>query len=613
MKEDIKKIFYLKQKIACLPECPGVYIMKDEKFNIIYIGKAKNLKNRVSQYFTSSQTKKVASMVENINDFEYIITDSEYEALVLECNLIKRNLPKYNILLKDDKGYSYIKISKEKWPRISIVKKISRDKSKYIGPFLNFQKLNSGLNEVIKIFKLPTCNRNLEKKSKPCLNYYIDQCSAPCNGKISLRDYLEDVKGAVSFFKNGSQSEINKLKKDMSIASDKLEFEKAAKIRDRIKLIDSLNNKQKVILNEDINCDFISFVHDNKFISMHILKFDNGNLYDSENFIMEFDGNNICEVKSEVIQGYYIMRDRVIDKIFIDDEINNLDNIQKWISEKLGKKVTIQNPVSKEKLSIMKMCKNNALDSLIRNNSQNNNNLNILVDLKTTLSLKNLPKYIEAYDISNIQGKHNVGGMVVFENGEPEKSLYKKFMIKTVSGQDDYSSMLEVIKRRFNRYLAGDSENGFSKRPDLILIDGGIEHTKIIRRYMQNIGLNEIPVFGMVKDGKHRTKAITNDEKEIKINHKTNLFSFITKIQDEVHRFTITYHRKKRSSDLNSSTLLEIRGIGKKRSEMLLKRFKSIERISQTSIKELLTIPGITQNVAKCIVEYFKKQNETLL
>lgn len=610
MKKD-KKFFYLKQKLECLPESPGVYIMKDEKCNIIYIGKAKNLKNRVSQYFTSVQSKKVASMVDNVNDFEYIITDSEYEALVLECNLIKRNLPKYNILLKDDKGYSYIRVSNEKWPRVSIVRKISKDKSKYIGPFLNFQKLNLGLNEVIKIFKLPTCNRNLEKRSRPCLNYYINQCCAPCKGNVLLKDYLEDIKEAVNFFKNGSQNEINKLKKMMMKASDNLEFEKAAKLRDRIKLIDSINNKQKVILNEDINCDFISFVHDNKFLSMNILKFENGNLYDSENFIMEFDVNNISELKSEFIQGYYIMRDRIIDKIFINEEVNNLYNIQKWISEKLGKKVKIQKCIGKEKLNIMKMCKSNALDSLIRNNSQNNPSLNVLVDLKTVLSLENIPKYIEAYDISNIQGKHNVGGMVVFENGEPEKSLYKKFMIKTVDGQDDYSSMLEIIKRRFDRYLANNDENGFSNKPDLVLIDGGIEHTRIIRDYMRDFErLSKIPVFGMVKDSRHKTKAITDDEKEIKIKHKRNLFSLITKIQDEVHRFTISYHRKKRRVDLNSSKLLEIQGIGKKRSEMLLKRFKSIERISQASMKELLTIPGITPNIAKCIAEYFKNQRE---
>lgn len=606
----MKKIdedFYLKQKVAHLPEYPGVYIMKNENLDIIYVGKAKNLKNRVSQYFTANQTKKVESMVANIKNFDYIITDSEYEALVLECNLIKRNLPKYNILLKDDKGYSYIKISNEKWPKITVVNKKINDKCKYIGPFMSFQKLNATLNEVIKIFKLPTCRRNFDKKSRPCLNYYINQCTAPCGGYISLKHYLEDIKEAVLFLKNGSKNEVKRLKKDMLTASDNLEFEKAAKIRDRIKLIDSINSKQKVILDENITCDFIAFINDNKLLSMNILKFDKGDLYDSENFIINFnDYDNMYETKSEVIKSYYIMHDRDVDKIFIDSEISNLEDIQKWLSEKFNKKVKIEFKLSKEKLSIMKMCRNNALDSLMRKNSGNGNRLNVLIELKNKLSLKNIPEYIEAYDISNIQGKQNVGGMVVFENGEPSRKLYKKFTIKTVSKQNDYASMLEIIKRRFDRYLSCDTDSGFARKPDLILIDGGIEHTKVIRDYMKNINLEDIPVFGMVKDSRHRTKAITDCEKEISIKSMRNLFMFITKIQDEVHRFTISYHRKKRKTELNSSELLKIAGIGKKRSIMLLKRFKSIERISKASIEELLTIPGITPSIATSIAEYFK-------
>lgn len=601
-----EKIKELKEKSNNLPEYPGVYIMKNAHNDVIYVGKAKNLKNRVSQYFNfrSNHTEKVKNMVKNIQDFNYIITDSEYEALLLECNLIKNMLPKYNILLKDDKGYKYIEITDEKWPRINITYEKDHKNYKYIGPFLNFWQAKEAVDQAVKIFKLPTCRRNFEKKSKPCLNYYIKQCSAPCAGKILIKEYLIDVKNAENFLEKGSENSLKDLTKEMELASDNLDFERAAKIRDKIRSINYIKNKQKIFLNKDVNCDFIGFVNDESVLAMNVLKFDKGNLYDSENFIVDLT-NNIYELKSEMIQSYYLLRERPLCKIFIDDKIENLNNISRWLSKKIMKNVQIQILNSGEKLKIIKMCKKNATEYLNKLKYKIKNS--IILELKNFLSLKNIPQYIEAYDISNIQGKQNVGGMVVFKDGKPVKKLYKKFTIKTINYQNDYASMIEIIKRRFNRYSLDKSKKGygFNKKPDLILIDGGIEHTKQVKSCIINMGY-EIPVFGMIKDSKHKTRALTDDLKEINIKSAKSIFNFITNIQDEVHRFTLNYHKSKREKRLKSSNLLRIKGIGEKRYKSIMTRFKNIDRISNATVKELMTIPGITSNIAKSIVEYFK-------
>ncbi len=601
----------LRKKALALPDDPGVYIMKDKNLNIIYVGKAKNLKNRVSQYFcfSSGHTEKVRSMVENIKDFEYLITNTEYEALVLECNLIKKHLPKYNILLKDDKGYKYIKISSETWPRMSVVNKKDSSKCKYIGPFMSLLKIKNTLDEVNKIFKLPTCKRNFNKRSRPCLNYYIDRCSAPCAGKITLDEYLESIKMACSFLKNGGKEELKKLRKDMLEASDNLEFEKAARIRDKIKLIESVGERQKIILNKNINCDFIAFTNDQDEISMNILKFREGVLSEYKSFIFDIN-SNIDETKLELIEGYYIVSETFPDKIFIDAKINGLDTLQTWLSEKIGEKLVIGLPGTRQDLEIMKMCKKNSYEGLVRAKDGINRNIKVLLDLKGILGLENTPNYIEAYDISNMKDTQKVGGLVVFKNGNPLKSAYKKFKIKSVTGQDDYASIIEVIKRRFDRYLKEPDNSKFNTTPDLILIDGGTGHTRKVIRCMREIGLSNIPVFGMVKDNRHRTRAITDGINEINIKNTENIFNFITRIQDEVHRFTINYHRKSRSLELKSSQLEQIPGISKKRSQILLKRFKSIDRLSRASVEEIMTIPGIPLPIASSIVEYFKNRDK---
>lgn len=609
MERSLKSI--LRKRAMCLPESPGVYIMKDINSEIIYIGKAKNLKNRVSQYFGSdtNHADKVIRMVSNINNFEYIMTDSEYEALLLECNLIKQHMPKYNILLKDDKGYHYIKVSNERWKRILKTNKKDSDGSVYIGPFMSSLDVKMSLDEVLKIFKLPNCKRNFDRKSRPCLNYYINQCSAPCAGKISLNEYNENIKDAVSFIKRGRGEAINYMKREMEEASNSLNFEKAAKIRDRIKAIDRVKSKQKIILDDKSDRDIIAFVFSDSQLCMGVLKFEQGNLSSSENFIVDLT-DNIQELKLELLQSYYTMKSSAPRKIFIDSEIDSLDLIEKWISSKNDKKIKIKVPSLGDNLKLIKMCTENAREYMIKTVSDNSKNFSLLKELSYLLGLENEPVYIEAYDISNIQGSLNVGGMVVYKDCKPVKSLYKKFMIKTVIGQDDYASMLEVIKRRFERFFSDSNEDGFNNKPDLILLDGGVGHTKKIKQYLKSLDMRDIPVFGMIKDSKHKTRAMTDGENEIDIKSYRNSFKFITKIQDEVHRFTIRYHINRRNVSLKSSELLSIKGVGKKRSQELLKRFKSLDRIAMASIDELMLIPGMTKPAANSVIEYFKKRRK---
>lgn len=600
-----------KIKSINLPESPGVYLMKDINNKIIYVGKAKNLKNRVSQYFRSDKnhTERIKSMVKNVKDFDYIITESEYEALVLECSLIKHYSPKYNILLKDDKGYYYIKITKEKWPRILFQGKKVDDGAEYIGPYLSSLPVKKAIESAIKIFKLPICKKDFDKRSRPCLNYYIGQCTAPCAGKISLESYLESIKESVSFLKTGSKETINRLSNEMDKASDNLEFEKAAKIRDKIKAIKNIKGEQKVVSNDKGNQDIIAIAELNRESCIGMFRFNDGKLYKSENFIIYYK-DDLSSLRADFIKRFYTMYNDIPDKIIIDGKIEDDDLIAEWFLNKNNKKVKFVYPNLRKDLKLVQMCKDNAFEYMLRALDNFNENL-ILEELKNILSLDNIPKYIEAYDISNIQGDENVGGMVVFKDGKPFKSAYKKFKIKSINKQDDYASMSEVIRRRINEYNVSNknkSESGFRKKPDLILVDGGIVHTKIIRKCLKDLNIKDIPVFGMVKDSKHKTKALTDDVSEIDIKSHNIIFKFVSSIQDEVHRFTIKYHRTRKNTNMLYSELNQIKGIGKKRSKELLKRFKSLDRISKASVGELILIPGITKSVAYSIVDFFNKK-----
>ena len=605
--EDKKSI--LRKKAMRLPESPGVYIMKNQNNDVIYVGKSKTLKNRVSQYFGSSSNHndKVKKMVSNVDNFEYILTDSEFEALVLECSLIKQYMPKYNILLKDDKGYCYIKITNEAFPRIKEVKQIEDDGSTYLGPYTSSWVVSQTIDQAINIFKLPTCNRKFPRdvgKKRPCLNYYIKKCMAPCMGKVKQKEYNEYVKEAVAFLKGENVFSIKELTEEMNELSENLEFEKAAKIRDRIKAIKSIKDKQKVVETKEKEHDVIALAKGENIYCFEVFRFLSGRLCDREEFLV----SNIIDEKNariEFLQQYYSIRDRIPKLISIDEDINDKELLEDWLSKKSGKSVKIINPKRGEKAALINMCKSNAFERVAQNVGRIGKETMALEELKKLLSLKKFPSYVEAYDISNTAGSENVGAMVVFKDGRPLKSSYRKFIIKTVEYQDDYSSMKEMITRRFEEYNLHKGENeGFGRLPDLILLDGGKGHVSSIKPIIDEMNY-DIPVFGMVKDNKHRTRAIAAKGEEISISSNKLAFDLVTNIQDEVHRFVISFHRKKRSKALLSVTLSNIKGVGEKRSKILLKHFKSIKRISTASLEELSSVSEINQAVAKNIYSYF--------
>ena len=603
-----EKIKLLLKKALSLPSNPGVYIMKDKKQNIIYIGKAKNLKNRVSQYFGSQKNhlEKVQQMVLHVNNFEYIITDSEFEALVLECSLIKQHQPKYNILLKDDKGYHYIKITNENWPRISEVKQKNDPDAKYLGPYTSSATIKASIDEALKIFKLPTCNRNFSNKnSRACLNYYINQCSAPCIGKIKKQDYLDSVDDAINFLKNGDTESIKDLTKKMTNASDNLEFEKAAKLRDKILSIKKINkDKQKVILPNKVDLDVIALAQSKEYICFEMFNFLNGKLNDRKNFI--FKENSISNsIRSEFIERYYSEKSSFPSIILVDDKVENLELLENWLSKKSEKTVKILTPKKGKYHQLIEMCKNNAFERLSQKLNMSLKETSALENLAKLLNLKNIPEYIESYDISNL-GEHDmVAGMVVFFKGKPLKKAYKKFKIKTTYGQDDYSAMSEVLNRRLNEYeLNKDKNDGFGKLPDLILLDGGKGHVSTIKQLLESKNIN-IPVFGMVKDNKHKTRAITSDGHEIEISNKRPTFTLISNIQEEVHSYAISYHKTLRKNRTLTTELEKIPGIGKKRATKLLENFRSIDNLKNATVDELNSIGKIPKSVCEKIYSYF--------
>lgn len=609
----MKKYTDLKNEVHKLPSNPGVYLMKNKENEIIYIGKAKNLKNRVSSYFLSNagHSDKVKKMVSNIYTFDYIITDSEFEALVLECSLIKKHQPKYNILLKDDKGYSYIKITNQQWPRVLYVKQKLKDGAFYIGPYTNSLSVKNTVEEIVRIFKIPTCNRDFSKFYKrACLNYYINKCSAPCIRAISHDKYMQNIEEVKKFIKNGSKETIKYLNDKMKAASENLNFEYAAELRDRIKAIENIKERQKVVSYKIKDLDVIACVHDEKNISFEVFRFNNGDLYDSQNFIVDYSAD-ISEVRAEFLSQYYSTSNRIPKNIFIDGEADSISIVEKFLENKKGGKVNISIPKIGDGLQLLEMCKNNANEALLRNKENKNYHEDILESIKNILSLKCVPKYIEAYDISNLKGTDNVGCMIVFKDGKPFKSAYRKFKIKDVTGQDDYGSMKEMLSRRFDEYLNNKKISGdaFANLPDLILIDGGTAHTAAAKEVVENKNL-KIPIFGMVKDGKHRTRAITTDGEEIEIKNNSRVFSFITSLQDEVHRFTIGYHKTLRNKRIKKSELTKIEGIGEIRAKKLLTVFGSIKRIAQASKKELELVDGMNEMAAKSVYDYFNDSNK---
>lgn len=598
---------YLKNKANSLPLTPGVYIMKDKHSTIIYVGKAKALKNRVTQYFgsNSNHSIKVKKMVENVADFEYILCDSEFEALMLENSLIKQHQPKYNILLKDDKGYHYVKITDEKWKKIEWVKQKTKD-GKYIGPYHSGMIVKNAVEEARKVFKLPDCNRSFDKPSKPCLNFHIGLCFAPCRAKISLDEYSEAVNSAVSFIKNGgySESEIKELYKKMEEASENLDFEYAAKLRDRIEAITKISHKQKVISTVHKNQDVFACAVVGQIACVQFFKFRDWHLCDQEHFIFE-DVSSKSEIYGEFLYRFYNRSFDFPQNIIIDELPDENKMIEQWMASQSGTSVKISVPIKGEQKNLISMCLSNASEALSKRLERTGKETQALSELGELLGLDMAPRYIESYDISNTSGSENVAAMVVFRDARPFKTNYRKFKIKGFLGQDDYRSMAEVIDRRFAEYFKGEDE-AFSILPDLILLDGGRGQISAVKPVLDKYNL-KISLFGMVKDSKHRTRAIASQHGDIQIKPTRRAFALITAIQDETHRFAISFHKKKRSDNMLKSELLNIEGVGKKRVEALFKNFKSLKKIKSASLEELCSVKGIDKKTAENIYLYFKK------
>lgn len=610
MNERLKR---LRNKAMRLPLEPGVYIMKNKDGKIIYIGKAKALKNRVSQYFGSqnNHTIKVRKMVENVEDFDYIIVKSEFEALVLECSLIKQNTPKYNILLKDDKGYHYVKITGSEWKNLSSEKQKLNDGAKYLGPYTSSDCVSKSVTEACRIFKLPTCGKffpdDIKRSGRPCLNYYIKQCSAPCCGKITKEEHNKAVDNAVKFITGGNDSILRELKKQMEDAAENLEFEKAAVLRDSIQAIEKTRAKQTVVSLKTQEQDVFAFCENMGKVCLSVLRFSQGRLYDSEYFITDVI-DEMPVVREKMIADYYSMRDTIPSNIAVDGEIESVDAITMFLSEKRGKNVRIYIPEKGENASLIELSRSNAAEKLAQQIGKTGKTVAALDELAALLGLKNPPEYIESYDISHTDGANNVAGMVVFRGGKPLKSAYRHFEIKGFSGQDDYRSMEEVLTRRFNEYEKAKYSNpseGFGKKPDLILLDGGMGQVNAVKPVLKAFNLDDIPLFGMVKDNKHRTRAIALSGGEIAINDRRKAFTLVSDIQEEVHRFSVEYHRKKQAKTMTAMLLTDIEGIGKEKSKALLSHFKTVAAIKKASVEQLMQVKGISEHNAENIYNFY--------
>lgn len=619
MTEKNPKLKDLRQKAMALPLEPGVYLMRNKGRDIIYVGKAKALKNRVSQYFGSDRNHqlKVMQMVLHVEDFDYIVTDSEFEALVLENSLIKQYKPKYNILLKDDKGYSYIRVSSGPWPRITEVKQTAKDGAKYIGPYMSAWSVKQTVDEALKIFLLPTCSRKFPQefgRGRPCLNYFIKQCCAPCRGKIREEEYTEALNEALEFIRGGSAGSVSQLTEKMNHAAENLDFERAARLRDRIQAVAKIHEKQKVVESTVPFQDVMAVALGEGKAAVTILKFRGGHLRDRQDFLFD-DLEDISQLRADFIRQYYDVAEdaefsredlqAVPPRLTVDGPVADKELIERWLCQKAGRKVELYQPQKGEQMKLLEMCRSNAAEKLSEGSSRTGKELSALDELSRLLGITAPPEYIEAYDISNLAGGENVGAMVVFENGRPLKSAYRKFKIQTVVGQDDYGSMAEVLSRRFGEYeKLKESKEGFGRMPDLILLDGGKGQVSAVEPMLRSRGYT-VPIFGMVKDDKHRTRAVTGSGGEISINSSRRAFTLVSGIQDEVHRFAVGFHRQQRKKSTVSSTLLSIEGIGETRAKALMRHFRTIQSIAEAELYLLESAPGMNKPAARRVYEHF--------
>ena len=621
-------VFNIEEELKKLPDNPGVYIMKDKNDEIIYVGKAISLKKRVRQYFQSTKNNppKVNAMIKHIHEFEYIIVDNEVEALVLESNLIKDNKPKYNILLRDDKQYPYIKVTlNEPYPRVLKTRLVLKDGARYFGPYPSANAVNDALDIIKSLYPIRTCKLNLEKnmsKFRPCLNYYIGRCQAPCLGNVDEVEYMKMIDEIMLFLNNKEDKIIEVIEGKMKEAAKNLNFEGAASFRDQINSLKLLQEKQKIVSTTLIDQDIIAMARGIEEVCIQIFFVRGGKIVGREHFIMEDTFNeDRKEILSSFVKQFYIGSAYVPREILLEEDIEDAETITKWLDGKKGSKVTLLTPRRGGKVELVEMVRKNAMDMLNqygdRFMKKHRENIKALEEIQYTLDLEEIPNRIEAFDISNISGIESVGSMVVFEKGEAKKSDYRRFKIRTIKTPNDYGSMEEVLKRRFIRGIeekdllkdTSIETKGFSNFPDLIMIDGGKGQVNIVLKVLRDLGIN-IPVCGLVKNDFHKTRGIIYNNIEFNLEEDSKGFRLIYKIQDEAHRFAISYHRSLRTKNLFKSELDDIKGIGQKRKISLMKHYQSIDKIKNASVEDLAQVNGMNKRVAEDLYNQFHKRED---
>lgn len=611
-------MFDIQEELKKLPTKPGVYLMHDEKDEIIYVGKAISLKNRVRQYFQSSRNKgpKIEQMVTHIARFEYIITDSELEALVLECNLIKEHRPKYNTMLMDDKSYPFIKVTvHEPFPRVMLARQMHKDKAKYFGPYTSVGAVKDTIELIRKIYKIRSCNRRLPKDiglERPCLNYHIQQCNAPCQGYISQEDYEKSISQVVHFLNGNYEPIVRELEQKMLEASEELEFEKAVEYRDLMESVKKIAQKQKITDTAGEERDILAMASENEDAVVQVFFVRGGRLIGRDHFYLKLTGDETGEdIFSNFIRQFYSGTPYIPSEIMLPLELSDMALLEEWLTQKRGRRVRFRVPKKGTKEKLVELARKNAELVLSRDKErlkrEEGRTIGAVKELEALLGLAGIVR-MEAYDISNISGYASVGSMVVYEKGRPKRNDYRKFRIKSVQGPDDYASMEEVLTRRFEHgkreQEAGKEKDSFTRFPDLLMMDGGRGQVNIALEVLNKLHLN-IPVCGMVKDDNHRTRGLYFNNKEIPIDRNSEGFKLITRIQDEAHRFAIEYHRKLRSQGQVRSVLDDIPGIGPARRKDLMRSFASLDEVRKAEVSELKALPSMNEASAEAVYKFF--------
>ena len=614
-----KNGFDIQEELKKLPGKPGVYIMHDETDAIIYVGKAISLKNRVRQYFQSSRNKgvKIEQMVTHIRRFEYIVTDSELEALVLECNLIKEHHPKYNTMLMDDKTYPFIKVStNEPFPRVMLARKIAKDKAKYFGPYTSAGAVRDTIDLLHKLYHIRSCNRSLPRdigKERPCLNYHIKQCDAPCQGYISQEEYGKAVAEVVRFLNGNFDGILNELEQKMQKASDALEFEKAIEYRELLNSVKKISQKQKITDSRGEDRDILAAATSGEDAVVQVFFIRGGRLIGRDHFYLRIvKGEKIGNILDSFIKQYYGGTPFVPGELMVQEELEDVELIEEWLSVKRGGKVTIHVPKKGTKEKLVELAANNAQLVLSKDKErlkrEEGCTIGAVKEIEKLLGVSDISR-MEAYDISNTNGFESVGSMVVYDRGKPKRNDYRKFKIKGVEGADDYGSMREVLTRRFTHGLREREESkelgSFTAFPDLILMDGGKGQVNIALEVLDTLHLH-IPVCGMVKDDKHRTRGLYYQNEEIEIDRSSEAFRLITRIQDEAHRFAIEYHKQLRGKGQVHSILDDIDGIGETRRKALMRKYANLDEIKAASVEELAAIPSMNEKAAESVYKFFR-------